>query len=393
VPTAQADPDLIAEHLLKWSRFAKTMPPSWDGAGVSVPVAGSDGAYLGKILPGRGLYLDMDLAQVGINRPMPSVFERSRFRRIEDAVEKAAPSSLRDRDLYPYAVQNMAITTYDGIINSRTAGKANDIAIAKVSVVTTANQWQALNRMAGQPGAMTFLATTAPTDAVTDRATAGAWSTGLYNPATGEDKYLLTFGFTAAQQLNMAILADVLVHGGAFRLTVNTEEIVSVPTAVNRQYNPTLGAGNLVTFIATTANSVTSHTFMIKYTNQGGTAGQTFTTSAITVASLADGLYPVNYGPFVPFAAGDYGIQSLKSTTSSVALAAGVLASQIYFPLSFVPGIAQNAYVERDSTIQVDGLTQLVEAPSSVLGCLTLYVLPNTTSTGVLTAFIRTCSG
>jgi len=215
---------------------------------------------------------------------------------------------------------------------------------------------------------------------------------GLANPVAPDKKAFLTWGYVAAQQINMGILHDLLTFGGTFRLSVNTEEIITTPTAVNRQYQSLLGAGNLITMAVIVANSTTSHTFQIKYTNQAGTANQTFTTSAITVASLAEGLYPVNYGPFIPFAAGDYGIQLLKSTTSSVALAAGQLEANLYFPLAFVPGIAANAYIERDATIQVDGAMELVVTAGGVLGCLGMYVLPNAASSGVETGFIRTAA-
>jgi hypothetical protein len=218
-------------------------------------------------------------------------------------------------------------------------------------------------------------------------------SLGLWNPTGGDKKYLITFGYVAVQQLNMLCIHDVLTWGGVFRLTVNTEEAITTPTAVNRQYGPTLGGGNLVTFIATQANSTTSHQFTIKYTNQAGTAGQTFQTAATTTAVAIDGLYPVTYGPFVPLAAGDYGIRSLKSTQSTAALAAGTLASIIYFPLGFLPGIAGNTYIERDTTTQIDGIAELVQTGGGVIGNLGVFVWPNTTSTGIFTAYIRTVAG
>lgn len=384
--------DYLADRLAYLGRFARSMPPSWDGARIAHPVMGPDGQYIGKMLPGRGLYLEIDPKYVGITRGkrIPHVFAKSPVQRLADYFldERLAIAALALLSGFPFA----AITTYDGIIAGRGGGKGQDIVVTKVSVTTTANQYATLARAAGQPGTMTWLTTTAPTDQAADRATAGAWSTGLWNPTNPDKKYLLTFGFTAAQQINMGILHDLLTFGGTFRLTVNTEEIVTTPTVVTRQYQDTLGAGNLLTMAVIVANSTTSHTFSIKYTNQAGTANKTFTTGAITTASLAEGLYPLLYGPFIPFAAGDYGIQLLKSTTSSVALAAGQLESNIYFPLAFVPGVAAQGYMERDSTIQVDAIAELAAA-SFVIGCLGLYVLPNTTSTGVLTPFMRTVAG
>jgi len=390
--------DHIADRMAYLGRFARSMPPSWDGAGIAHIVCDADGHYVGKMLPGRGLYLAIDPKYVGITRGprLPHVFTPTPVQRLAESARRSIGSLHAER----LAIAAFALLAgfpvmgvYDDILNARIRqGKANDIAITKVSVTTTANQYATLARLAGQPGTMTWLTTTPPTDQVADRATAGAWSVGLANPVAPDKKAFLTWGYAAAQQINMGILHDLLTFGGTFRLTVNTEEIITTPTAVNRQYQSLLGAGNLITMAVIVANSTTSHTFQIKYTNQAGTANQTFTTSAITIASLAEGLYPVNYGPFIPFAAGDYGIQLLKSTTSSVALAAGQLESNIYFPLAFVPGIAANAYIERDSTIQVDGALELVVTAGGVLGCLGMYVLPNAASSGIQTHFIRSAA-
>jgi hypothetical protein len=53
--------DLVAERLAMVGAMAKSMPPSWKGAGISQPFCGPRGEYLGRVLPGRGLYLDCDL--------------------------------------------------------------------------------------------------------------------------------------------------------------------------------------------------------------------------------------------------------------------------------------------------------------------------------------------
>jgi hypothetical protein len=74
-------------------------------------------------------------------------------------------------------------------------------------------------------------------------------------------------------------------------------------------------------------------------------------------------------------------------------MGAGVMALELYFPLCFVPAVAAAAYIERDSTAQIDGLTELVQSSGNVLGCLGLYTFCGATSTGVITAFLRTCQG
>jgi hypothetical protein len=330
------------------------------------------------MLPGRGLQLDCDLKYIGIKKPIPYVYQKT----------------LREKLMEILKNERGAIQTYDGIINARASGQFNDIPFTKASLVSVANQWSALMRATGQPGAMTFNATTAPTETATDRATAGALSGGLNNPSGSNRKYLLTLGFGSSSTINFLLLVDIHVQGGAFRLTVNTAETVASPVTVVRNYGSgTLGSGNCISFVETTASSATAHTLTISYTNQAGTAGQSIVFSAPATAGTIDGIYPVaSTNWFIPLVAGDFGVRAVASTTSNTALAAGVLALFLHYPLMLVPGISSNVYVERDSTVQVDALTELANS-SQVIGCLGMLAFCNTTSTGQLVGMARTIEG
>jgi hypothetical protein len=93
------------------------------------------------------------------------------------------------------------------------------------------------------------------------------------------------------------------------------------------------------------------------------------------------------------FAAGDYGMTAISTCVFSAAVATGVVALQMFFPLVWLPGIAANVYIERSSTVQIDGLIELAQSSSQVLGCLTGFIQANTTSSGQLGVFLRTCQG
>lgn len=397
------DPDQLATRLLELAALARRSPPAWEGAKISIPVISADGHYIGKALPGKGLYLPHDLKYYGITKDIPGVFCHSVVMRLQDVLRSErwairAAAVLGSAYLFkdwlealPYALAT--ITTYDGIIAGRAGGKSNDIAVTKSSFTTTANDWYSMARIAGMPGAMTFDSATPPTGAVPTRATAGAWSLGLSNPTSPDKKYLLTFGFTAVQQINIGILIDILTQSGSFRLTVATAETVATPPALTRY---TTGAGVMIGFVTTTGASATATTMTVTYTDQDGNASQTTTIAGPATATIADEMWPdtASTSSVVPVAlgTGDYGARELKQTQLSGGLAAGVVAGLLYFPLAYVPGITANAYVERDSTVQVDGLTELVAA-SDVLGCLNMIILPSTTSTGIFTAFLRTVAG
>jgi len=329
------------------------------------------------MLPGRGLQLDCDLKYLGIKKPLPFVYQDTLRRRLFEILRS----------------ERGAIATYDGIINARASGQFNDVPFTKNTLTTVANQWSSLLRAGGQPAAMVVNATTAPTETATDRTTTGALSVGLVNPGGSNRKYLLTFGFGSSSTINFALLLDVHVQGGAFRLTVSTAETVASPVAVVRNYgNAATGAGNCISFIETTASSATAHTLTVSYKNQVGSS-TSVVFSAPATAGTIDGIYPVaSTNWFIPLASGDFGVQSVSQTQSNTILAAGVLALILHYPLMLVPGITANVYIERDSTVQIDALTELANS-SQVLGCLGVFVFTNGTTSGQFTGMYRTCEG
>lgn len=389
------NPDLIVAEMHRWAAMAREMPRSFEAAGVAYHVDSPSGGTLGRMLPGRGFLSVVPLRSLGITKAPKAIYDPDRYRWIEDDVRRYGGELLQGIP----AIQGAAITGYDQVLANRGNGKAEDRAFTKTTLTTTANVFYSLWRAGGMPAAGTFLNTTAPTDANLDRTNAAAISTYLSSPSSPDKKYLLTFGFGAAQQINMAVLVDIINHGGAFRLSVNTAETVTTPTITGqRQYGSGTGIGNLLTFVCSAAGTPGAGTFIAQYVNQAGTNTNAPTLTTVASAILADVIWPSSVGVttgggtfFVPLASGDTGVQAVKQTTCSVA-GTGTVASNVFFPLSFVPGIAANAYVERDGSVQIDGFTELVQA-ASVIGHLAVYVLPNTTSTGALTGFVRTVAG
>jgi len=95
----------------------------------------------------------------------------------------------------------------------------------------------------------------------------------------------------------------------------------------------------------------------------------------------------------MPLAAGDVGVRQIVSVDLATAMGSGVYAVAIIRPLMLIPTVSSSSYLERDSTLQIDGLTELVVGSDSQLGCLAFSVLASTTSTGQQTYLLRTCSG
>lgn len=401
--------DSIAVHMLRWGKMARKMPRSFDSDGVTYNMMDGEGGTFGKMLPGRGFVPSFDLKSLGIDRGyLPNVYDPSMYRKLEDEhrklLEKQGVIERYGSRFAHFKMQHGAIASYDQIIAQRGSGFANDMAFSKNTLTTVAQNWSSLFGTAtGMPGAGTYLATTAPTDGNLDRTTTGALSQYLSRAQTGSNKfYLLSFGYGAVQQINMAALVDIINHGGSYRLVATTAEIVATPTVTSqRQYATGNGVGNLLTFIVTTAGTPVAQTLTVTYVDQAGSSTAAPALTMANVACVKDTIFTSGAsftaanatGLIVPLAAASTGVQAVKQTLASVGTGStGVLAHNVFYPLAFVPGLAANAYVERDATSQIDGIQELANV-SGVIGCLQVYVLTNTTSTGVLTGYVKTVQG
>jgi hypothetical protein len=396
----QTNVDLVADKLMQMGSLAKRMPPSWDGAKVTALATGPDGQYFGKMLPGRGLYLAHDLKSLGIRKPLPNVYERSPLFRAVEAMDKFGVTRGMVLDAERAAVQlvsllnvlsnrlmpSCAVTTYDGIINARGGGKYGDVTGLKNSFTTVATSWSSIYQATGLPAAGAYSATPGTAK---DRSDAGALSLGLTSPTNPDKMYLLTFGLGSSSQINMMILVDLLVAVASLLATSATAQTVN-STALTRY---TTGAGVLATLDITTQLSATAHNITLnKYTNQAGTTLRTTGAQTGLSGGIVQRLDPSG-GPWFALQSGDYGVKSVEEFTCSAALAAGVYALNLFYPLAFCPGVAANGYVERDSTVQIDGAVELVQTSGNVIGCLTGYILTNTTTSGQLLTFLRTATG
>lgn len=401
------DVDVVAAEIGRVAQLARHMPPAWDGAKVAHGFTGTSGENLGRVLPGRGVALASDLKSLGITKPIPYVFEKSLAMRAIEACggrERLAMQAAAVLASLKIGALGMAdaltslplvigaITNYDGIIDARGNGNGQDVVLAAVSATTVATSWHSIiNATTKLPGG-TFAPANIPGGTATNRATTGALSAGLTNPSGTDKKYLLTVGFTSTSTLNMLILADILV--AAANINANSSTAQTTNTTALTRYTGTASAGNLVTFEVTTALGATASTFSLSsYTNSAGTASRSGTALAMTTSAIVGRIQPSNLGPFMTLQAGDIGVRSVESVTLTTAMGAGVMNMYLYRPLHFLPGVGANVYVERDSTVQIDGLTELVEGSDNELGFLSFFILPSGTSSGNQTYFFRTVDG
>lgn len=429
MPTRQFDPDVAARYLAEAGRWFRKMPPCWNGARIAQPLFDPlTGAFLGKALMGTGLLLAGDFPAYGIRRGVhiPYVFERSKVMYGHDLVAAVTSRLALPPEEDPFyrtrvgrffspqraaielakyditisrtvdAVKRLAavISDYDGIIASRADGnaKGNDATMVKVSITTVAQVFFTLFRCGGMPEAGTY--TNIPGGAVHDRTSTGAWH-GILSPTGGRKKYLLTFGYGSSSTIDWGILVDLLVACGNIS-HANTANTVN-STALNRIYQGTDGYGVMAAFDVTTALGATAGTIRLtSYTDQDGNTGADSGAITCTNSAIAQRIEPTGAGsnpPWMVLASGDFGIRAVATVTSAGNTGGGVSALNLCFPLAYLPGLISNVYIERDSTTQIDGLTELVQTSGNVIGCLTLFVQTNSTTSGAVKGFARTTEG
>jgi hypothetical protein len=365
----RSNPDKLAAQLVSWGAMARSLPPAFRAHGISSPIHGSlrgetCAQPFGRVCDGFGLYLNQDLESLGIHAPdgLPNVYERTPIARLEEAILDSGG----------------AITTYDGIINAIGNGNQYSLLWSKLSATTVANAWSSLFRSAGGiPAAGTYVAI--PGGAAPDETNVGALSLGLPNTSSN-DAYLISFGAVAAQQINMYLLADLCVAAGSISTNINTSQTVN-STALTRY---TSGAGVYMSYEVTTALGATASNLTVTYTNSGGTGSRSSGAQAMTTSAIVQRMQPVASGIVCPLQSGDSGVQSVQSVILSTAMGAGVVALNLYRPLLYMPGITANVFGLVNATTAISAMLQ-IQAASNVLGCLVLYCLPNTTSTGVVT--------
>lgn len=151
---------------------------------------------------------------------------------------------------------------------------------------------------------------------------------------------------------------------------------MNVATAQTLTGSPTLrytnGQGVRAFLVPTVATGATAHNLSMSYTNQAGTSGRALPVTVACTASATpghithSGTAANNYGPFLPMAAGDTGIQSVQSVQLSAASLAGTAALVLAKPLVSIPLVAASIASERDLINQLPSLPQIKDG-----ACLT----------------------
>lgn len=269
----------------------------------------------------------------------------------------------------------MAFTSIDDLVSSITSGKFTRIDWNKITggAAYAAGRWYDLSSLSGTPIANAFAGTSlawTPCDEATGNGTQvfGMPHGGLVTPETKHVLNGSAISAVATAVPGQLMLVDMCGYYPGINMNASTlQTLTGTPTL---RYAD--GVGVRAALVVRTTTGATAHNLSMSYTNQAGTSGRTMpvtvscTASAITPHITHSGTAANNYGPFLPLANGDTGIQSVQSVQLSAASLAGTAALVLYKPILTIPLTQVSVASERDFLNQIPSLPQIPDG-----ACLT----------------------
>lgn len=263
----------------------------------------------------------------------------------------------------------MAIASLNDIIDSQGSGKNFRFDFNKITgaVAYTAGRWYDMMTLNGSP-----IGTSYPGTALT-------WVTTTETGGDGTSIFGIPHGGNVSTELKhllaMAAWSTAATGVPAVLMLVDLQGYypginMNLATAQTLLGSPTLrytnGAGLRAYLTARATTGATAHNIGYSYTNQAGTSGRT---NPVTVAATASAIVPHivhsgvaanNYGPFLPLASGDSGIQSFQTVTLSAASgSASTAALCIVKPLAQITIGVASLMTEKDFLNQIPSLPQI----------------------------------
>jgi hypothetical protein len=257
----------------------------------------------------------------------------------------------------------------DDLVSEITAGKFNRADWNKITggVAYAAGRWYDFSGLAGTPVANAW-AGTALNWRTCDEATGnGTQIFGIQhggNVSTDTKHILNAAALTAVATGVPGLLQLVDLQGywpGISNNSAVAQNLVGTPTL--RYAN---GAGCRLYWVQTAAAGATAQNISLSYTNQAGTAGRALpVTVSMTASAIAghvshSGTAVNNYGPYLPLASGDTGVQNVASVTFSAANT-GTGALCVARPLINIPITTASVAAERDFLNQLPSLPRVID--------------------------------
>ena len=263
----------------------------------------------------------------------------------------------------------MAIQSIDQLVAAISAGKTTRYDFNKITggSAYTAGRWYDFSMLGGSPIANAW-AGTALAWKTCDEATGNG--TQIFGMPHGGNvstdiKHLLNMNAwsTAATGVPGTLML-VDLQGYWPGISNNTSSAQTLTGTPSLRY--TNGAGCRLYWVQTSAAGATAQNIALSYTDQSANTGNTLpVTVAMTASGIAghishSGVAANNYGPFLPLASGDSGVQNVASVTFSAANT-GTGALCLARPIAQITLSVAGLMTEKDLLNQIPSLPRIYD--------------------------------
>lgn len=268
----------------------------------------------------------------------------------------------------------MAFSSMDDLVSEISNGKFNRADWNKITgaAAYTAGRWYDFSGLGGTPVANAWAGTALAWKTCDDATGNGTQIFGIQHGGnvSTDTKHILNMAAVTAVATGVpGVLMLVDLQGywpGITNNSLSAQTLTGTPTL---RY--TNGAGCRLFQVQTAAAGATAQNIALSYTDSAGNAGNTLpVTVAMTASAIIghishSGTAANNYGPFLPLAGGDTGVQNVATVTMSAANT-GTFALCLARPLAQIPITTVSVMAERDLLNQLPSLPQIKDG-----ACLT----------------------
>lgn len=261
----------------------------------------------------------------------------------------------------------MGFTSLDDMYSEITAGKYLRADVNKITGASaySAGRWYDMSLLNGTPVSNAWAGTSLAWKSCNETTGNGTQIFGIPHGGnvSPDTKHILNVSALTAVATGVpAQLMLVDLQGywpGISNNTTSAQTLTGTPTL---RY--TNGAGCRLFQVQTAVAGATAQNIALSYTDQAGNTGNalpvtvSMTASAIVGHISHSGTASNNYGPFLPLANGDTGVQNVASVTMSAANT-GTFALCLAKPLLTIPITTASVAAERDLVNQLPSLPQV----------------------------------
>jgi hypothetical protein len=261
----------------------------------------------------------------------------------------------------------MAIQSIDNLITALSAGQTTRYDFNKITGASayTLGRWYDMSSLGGLPIANAWAGTALAWTTCTESAGNGTQIFGMPhggNVSTSK-KHLLNMNAWATAATGVPgtlMLVDLQGYWpGISNNTTSAQTLTGTPTL---RY--TNGAGCRLFQVQTAVAGATAQNIALSYTDQSGNTGNALpVTVAMTASAIVghishSGVAANNYGPFLPLASGDSGVQNVATVTMSAANT-GTFALCLARPLATITLSVAGLMTEKDLLNQIPSLPEI----------------------------------